>query len=395
MTDERTCRNWLESYKDWIYPRSEAPETYILWSGLFALSSVLKRNVWIPKNKLLGSWDCYPHMFVWFVGPPATRKTSTMDFADKLLSEIPSVTEAADSMTQQVLAKRIADTRDCSISIRSGELGTFINPSGPVMIDFLCSLWDAKRKFTTDTLMRGVEFAQAPCANMIAATTPVWIANNLSELMVGGGLTSRAIIIYEEDMRRRQLFYESLDYDYFEKVSRNLTTDLVHISNLAGEFAFTDEAKEFAEEWYRNLKMPDDYRLVGYFGRKHVHLFKVAMLLRIAYSDELLITKRDLERALALLGVVEKKLSLAYHSVGKNPYTMEMDTLLDFLQKRKRVSRVELLSTFYPIAAPAVILELLGALMTMGKIAIESTTGDFIFTEKRKVIVPPDTTKDE
>lgn len=388
---ERACRNWLESYKDWIYPRSEAPETYILWSGLFALSSVLKRNVWIPQNKLLGSWACYPHMYVWFVGPPATRKTSTMDFADKLLSEIPSVTEAADSMTQQVLAKRIADTRDCSISIRSGELGTFINPSGPVMVDFLCSLWDAKRKFTTDTLMRGVEFAQAPCANMIAATTPVWIANNLSELMVGGGLTSRAIIIYEEDMRRRQLFYESLDYDYFEKVSRNLTSDLLHISSLAGEFSFTDEAKEFAEEWYRNLKMPDDYRLVGYFGRKHVHLFKVAMLLRVAYSDELVITKRDLERALSLLAVIEKKLALAYHSVGKNPYTMEMDTLLDFIQKRKRVTRIELLSTFYPIATPAIILELIGALMSMGKIAIESTTGDYIFTEKKKY-PPSDTT---
>jgi len=388
---ERACENWLESYKDWIYPRSEAPETYILWSGVFALSSVLKRKVWIPKNKLLGSWECYPHMYVWFVGPPATRKTSTMDFADNLLSQIPSVTEAADSMTQQVLAKRISDTGDCSISIRSGELGTFINPSGSVMIDFLCSLWDGKRKFNTDTLSRGVEFAQSPCANMIAATTPVWIANNLSELMVGGGLTSRAIIIYEEEMRRRQLFYESLDYEYLEKQHRSLVSDLLHISNLAGEFSFTDEAKDFAEEWYRNLKMPDDYRLTGYFGRKHVHMFKLAMLLRIAYSDSLLITIADLKLALKMLGIVEKKLAMAYHSVGKNPYTMEMDTLLEFVMKRKRVSRIELISTFYPIAAPSVILELLGALMTMGKIAIDPTNGDYIFTEKKKVIIPPTT----
>lgn len=392
---ERACKNWLDTYVDWIKPRSEAPLTYVEWSGLFALSSVLKRKVWIPKNKLLGSWECYPHMFVWFVGPPATRKTSTMDFADFLLSQIPSVVEASESMTQQVLAKRISETRDCSISIRSGELGTFINPSGPVMIDFLCSLWDAKRKFATDTLSRGVEFAQAPCANMIAATTPVWIANNLSELMVGGGLTSRAIIIYEEDMRRRQLFYESLDYEYFEKVSRNLITDLLSISNLAGEFSFTDEAKDFAEEWYRNLKMPDDYRLTGYFGRKHVHLFKLAMLLRISYSDELLITKRDLERALSLLNIVEKKLSMAYHSVGKNPYTMEMDILIEFMIKRKRVSRVELLSTFYPIATPTIVLELLGALMQMGRIAIDPTNGDYIFTEKKKIIIPPDSVREK
>lgn len=394
MTD-RVCKNWLETYKDWVYPRSEAPETYILWSGIFALASVLKRKVYIPKNKSLGSWEAYPHMYIVFVGPPATRKTTTMDYADSLLSEVPSVMEAADAMTQQALAKRIADSRDCSISIRSGELGTFINPSGPVMIDFLVALWDARRKFSTDTLMRGIEFAQAPCVNMIAATTPVWIANNLSELMVGGGLTSRTILVYEEDLRRRQLFYESLDYEHLEKVGRNLVTDLVHMSNIAGEFSFTDEAKEFAEEWYRNLKMPDDYRLVGYFGRKHVHLFKLAMVLRISYSDELLITKKDLEKALSMLDIIERKLSLAYHSVGKNPYTTEMDMLLDYIQKKKRVPRQELLSHFYPIATPSIVTELIGALASMGKIAIDPSTNEFVYTEPRRKIIIPDATLGE
>lgn len=307
-----------------------------------------------------------------------------MDYADDLLANIPSVTEAADSMTQQALAKRIADTGDCSVSIRSGELGTFINPSGPVMIDFLCALWDARRKFTTDTLMRGSEFAQNPSVNMIAATTPVWIANNLSELMVGGGLTSRMIMAYEEDMRRKQLFYGELDYAKLESMKLDLITDLNTISNLAGEFTITDDAKEFAEEWYVNLKMPDDYRLVGYFGRKHVHLFKVAMLLRIAYSDDLIIQKRDLEHGLRLLGVIEKKLHLAYHSVGKNPYTGEMDTLLDFIRKKGRVDRQELLAYFYPLAPMAVTLDLLAALQTMGKIGLDITNNAYYPLDKKK-----------
>lgn len=380
MTEPRKCKNWLSSYMDWIKPRSEAPLTYIDWSGLFALASVIKRRVYIPKNKMLGSWECYPNIYVLFVGPPATRKTTTMDYADILLAEVPNVVEAADSMTQQVLAKRITESRDCAVSIRSGELGTFINPSGSVMIDFLVSLFDGRRKFSTDTLMRNVEFSTAPCVNLIAATTPIWIANNLSELMVGGGLTSRTICIYEEDLRRRQLFYEELDYEYLDKIYQGLVQDLVHIStNIAGEFKFTDDAKGFAEEWYKGLKMPEDYRLVGYYGRKHVHLFKVAMLVRLSYSDELLITKNDLTHALKLLEIVEKKLSNVYQSVGKNPYTSELDAILEYVKVKGRVSRKELLSRFYQAAPPAMLIELVAALMSMGKIAVDPVTTDYIY----------------
>lgn len=390
MTETRKCKNWLTSFKDWIYPRSEAPETYIVWSGLFTLASVIKRKVYIPKNKMLGSWECYPNIYVLFVGPPATRKTTTMDYADALLAEVPNITEAADSMTQQVLAKRITESRDCAISIRSGELGTFINPSGSVMIDFLVSLFDGRRKFSTDTLLRNVEFATDPCVNMIAATTPIWIANNLSELMVGGGLTSRTMLIFEEDLRRRQLFYEELDYEYLDKVHKNLVQDLVHIStNIAGQFKFTEDAKGYAEEWYKGLKMPEDYRLVGYYGRKHVHLFKVAMLVRLSYSDELLITQADLSHALKLLETVEKKLSFAYQSVGKNPYTSELDAILDYIRVKGKVSRKDLLSRFYQAAPPAMLLELIGALMSMEKIAIDPTNGAYTFVAPKR---PPNIT---
>lgn len=388
---ERACENWLTTFMDWIKPRSEAPLTYIEWSGLFTLASVIKRKVNIPKNKMLGSWECYPNIYVVFVGPPATRKTTTMDYADQLLADVPNVTEAADSMTQQVLAKRISEAKDCAVSIRAGELGTFINPSGSVMIDFLVSVFDGRRKFSTDTLMRNVEFSDAPCVNMIAATTPVWISNNLSELMVGGGLTSRTMMIYEEDLRRKQLFYEELDYEYLEKLNRNLKTDLIHIAtNIAGEFKFTEDAKLFAEEWYRGLKTPDDYRLAGYFGRKHVHLFKVAMLLHLAYSDELIITKKDLTDGIKLLETVEKKLSNVYQSVGKNPFTDVMDALLGYIALKGKVSRKELLSRFYQSAQPATLLELINALIAMEKVAIDSVSGDYIY-KRAKVMIDPTT----
>src|SRR6266576_4288253 len=224
----RKCANWLLTFRDWTLPRSEAPETYIFWTGLFALSSVIKRHVVIAKEKL-GSWEVYPNLYIVFVAPPGrARKTTTLNYADDLLGAVPNINVAAQSMTQQVLMKRIADTGDCSISLRIGELGTFINPSGDVMIDFLTSLYDGRKSFGNDTLARNLELATNPCVNLIAATTPLWIANNLSETMVGGGFTSRVVHVFEDNVRRRQLFYEELDYKYLDLLRSGLIEDLTH-----------------------------------------------------------------------------------------------------------------------------------------------------------------------
>src|SRR2546430_1078057 len=132
----RKCKNWLLTFRDWTMPRTDAPESYLFWASLFALSSVLKRKVLVSKQ-YLGGYDIYPNIYTIFVGPPALRKSTAMDFADELLTQLPNIHTSADSMTQQVLAKRISEYGDCSISIRIDELGTFINPSGAVMIDFL------------------------------------------------------------------------------------------------------------------------------------------------------------------------------------------------------------------------------------------------------------------
>ena len=77
MTSVRRCDNWLLAYRDYILPRTDAPESFVFWSGVFAISSVLRRRVKFPK-RILGLWDCYPHMYLMFVGPPGMRKTTAI-----------------------------------------------------------------------------------------------------------------------------------------------------------------------------------------------------------------------------------------------------------------------------------------------------------------------------
>jgi hypothetical protein len=338
----------------------------------------MKRRVSIPRG-WLGSWAAYPNFYIIFVSPPATaRKSTTVGYADDLLENVPKITVAASAPSVQVLHKRIADSGDSSISIRSPEFATFINTSGLAMIDYLTDLFDGKKHHSSDTLARSLEFAERPCVNLLAATTPLWISENLSEQMIGGGFTSRVLFVYESGVRRRKLFYRDVDHVELDLIKDRLIEDLVHLStNIEGEFNFTPEAEEFASKWYSEnadkWEKETDKRLVGYVERKPAHVMKLSMLLHLAHSDDLIITIEDFTQAIGLLEQVESKMLQVFQSIGKNIYTSEMDAITDYIKAKGQVTRKELLGRFYHSAPPAMLLELINALIVMGRITADGS----------------------
>lgn len=372
----RKCKDWLETFMEWTVHRTEAHEHLLLWGGLFTLSSALRRRVVIPKS-FLGSWEVYPYLYIIIVGPPGRpRKTTSMSFSNKLLRIVPGVQLANTSQTQQDLHEDIIKSADGSITIFSKEFSNFIAPSGPIMYDYLTGIFDGDVDLTYGTVGRGKRNAEKPCVNLLACTVPQFIAE-MPISVIEGGFASRVIFIHVTDVRQRQFFYDSLiDLQRLSVIETKLKADLAYIANnVKGEFKFdNDETKGKIEQWYRDTadNFPlSDPRTFGYFERKPAHVLKVTMLLRIAYSDELIITFDDFIRALKIVEQTEKDLTKVFHAVGKNPYVATMDQITEFVKSRKKVPRKELLSRFYPFAPPQQLSELLGALIAMDKIRVE------------------------
>ena len=389
---ERKCKNWLLSFRDWTLPRSEAKETFIFWTGLFILASAVRRKIYIPKT-VLGSWEVAPYLYIMFVAPAGkARKTTTLSYVDDLLLNEIGIKKASAAMTQQVLMKRIADSPDASISIKVGEFGTFFNPSKDVMIDFLTALFDGAKRHDSDTLSRDIEYAERPCINLLAATTPKWIAENLSENAIGGGFASRVIFIFEDTVRRRKLLYhigpDKVDFKKLDVIYKNLFTDLLHISqNLEGEFEMTKEAEVFIDTWYKKYAdkptIPDP-RLVGYHERKPAYVFKLAMLCHIAYSDELIISKPDLEQAIAILGQVEGKMLQTFQAIGKNPHTLDLDAIREFVEAHDNgVAPNVLRKHFKHVATPKMLEELITFLVVIGDIVEMNVNGVITLMAKK------------
>jgi hypothetical protein len=379
----RKCTNWLETFLQWTLPRVEAPASFCTWTGLYTLAAAVKRHVKISKE-WLGGWEVSPHLYVIFVAPPGkARKSTTINFTESLLERVPNLVRCSEIVTQAALLDQIVKAQESAIYATIPEFGEFIMKSGMDMYGFLTNLFDGKKHITATTIIRGHEFAERPCINLLAATTPEWIAGNMPASVIGGGFASRVIFIYEDTVRERRLFRRTLDQVRFKELEEDLAEDLTHIAlNLKGDFELSKEAQEFFESWYmlNADKMPaESYKLHGYFERKPAHAMKIAQLYHLAYSDELCLAKKDFEFALKLLETVEVNLPKVFVGVGKNLYTFDTDRILDFITEKGKAQRREVISHFYSSAEPLKIQEILDALIAMHRIEIINNGSEFYY----------------
>ena len=372
----RVLDDWLTTFKEWTLPRSEAPETFITWAGLFTLSSVLKRKVAFPKS-LLGSYEIVPNLYVVFIGPPGVvRKSTTTAYAENMLTSIEGVTMSSTAMSKSKLIEKLTEIDDASISILSSEFSNFINVSKEEMYDLLTDLFDGKARYEYSTRLHGDEVADRPCVNLLAATIPDWIDAQAPEHITGGGFSSRVIFIYENERRQHQMYYDEIvDHAEIERLEAVLKNDLAHIArNVEGEFRHESPAvKRAMEEWYQETARKvdkGDERVTGYYNRKHVHAHKVAMLLSISRSDELILTMDDFHNAVLLLEQIEAKMPEALSNVGRNPIAKYMKEIELYVKAQggKRINMARILARFHHNLRPDEVKEILSTLSMIGKI---------------------------
>lgn len=389
---ERKCENWLSTFSKWTIPVCESPYSFIAWTGLFVISSVLRRKVCIPKS-VLGRWSADPNLYIFFVGQAGkVRKTTTMGPAQELFDHIGDLTENPEIITKEDLLRKMAkESPDGSMYIFSPEFSEFISKSGPSMYSFLTNMYDGKKKLMSSTVGRPADYVEKPCLNMLAATTPEWISQNMGGDVIGGGFASRVIFVYEDDIEdsRRRLSYRKILEQIGPQLveyKQALVADLQHINTLEGEFTFTEEAEQFIEEWYlKNIKTGRDKpKLSGYYERRPAHVLKVSMLVHVAYSDELVINKTDLEVAISIVTGIEKNLPRVFASVGKNPYAADADTILEYIVEKGRVTRAEIRQTFRSNASPTMLEELVDGLLAAEFIILQQID-EVVDGKKQKV----------
>jgi len=285
-----------------------------------------------------------PNFYVILVGPPGVAaKSTSISIGLELLNKLPpeiGIRFGPESMTWQALADALSKATEyvkymsgngvedivpmSSLTISVGELGTFLTMDDDKLLSFLIRMWDGgDTTFLHATKHSGLIEVKHPWLNVIAATTPTWLSQNVPQAMIGGGLTSRIIFVYGDRKRTLIPYPDEVVHegDYYGTKNK-LLSDLAHIASLAGPYRLHPDARKWGREWYahlyngnRPIHMASE-RYSGWISRKQTHLHKLGMVLAAAQRDDLEILEADLIQADAIISMLEPTMLKVFESIG-------------------------------------------------------------------------------
>ena len=346
----RNYDDWLTSFMEYA-SYGEAPRHMYFWTGVSAVAGALRRRVWIDQ----AYFNWYPNFYIILVAPPGiVSKSTTAGIGMKLLRQVPGVKFGPDVVTWPALISAFAEGTEgfelnnelhvmSPLTLESSEFGNLLNPQDKEMVDLLVALWDGKPgKFEKKTKHSGNDSVENPWINLIACTTPSWIAGNFPEYMIGGGFTSRCVFVYA-DQKAKFIAYpgQAVPKDLAETEAK-LVEDLTAISLLAGEFKLTSRALAWGEAWYKqhysvkNVELDSD-RFGGYIARKQTHIHKLAMILSASQRSDLIITEEHLAIADQMVSDLEPDMQFVFSKIGKSDSAYYAERLVTFVHAKGRV----------------------------------------------------------
>ena len=353
--NERKLDDWIDSFMEFT-KESEPPDSFRLWTAISVIAAALQRKVKISWGHI--TW--YPNMYIILVGPSASRKGTAMGPGYDLLMDL-GVTLAAQATSRQALISRMKNSTQSelneegkmefhsSLTVFSKEFTVFLGYHNRELMSDLCDWYDCERRWKYETISRQTEEIIGVWVNIIGATTPDLIAASLPPDAIGSGLTSRIIFVCEDRIGKivPVHFLSKYELDLRDK----LYEDLEKINSMVGRFKFTPEFIDLWTEWYVKEGPLEnkfsDPRFKGYTGRRATHIMKLCMIMSASRTGSMIISDKDLERAIRILEWAERKMPRVFTGVGKSQIAETLPQVLTYIQRQKTTTFEALLKTFY------------------------------------------------
>lgn len=324
----RKLNDFYDSFLEYTERTVESSHLYRKWVGLGIVSAALRRHCWL-------AWDSiqYPNQFILLVGPPAARKGTAMRKGTDILHNagIPTLTGeitfprliktlVAGEVVVEELAPYIdvvGPNRQSSLCVAPEEFTRFIGYEDQTFVVQLCSAYDGvPLEYFTEK--HGDLRVPYPCFTLIGGTTPVSFRTALPPAIIGGGLSSRMVLVYADEAEK-QIADPSMS-DTELRLRLKLIEDLTHITEkLRGPFQWHPDALAAYKEFYLQQRANPPFlvtELEYYIARRQIHLIKMVMAFSVSRGDDLILTLADFNRAISLLHDTEKMMPRVYAGFG-------------------------------------------------------------------------------
>ena len=320
--------DWITAYLE-MMQETEPPPEFNRWCAVAGIGHVLGRKVWLDQYL----FKVYPGqvMVLLCSDSAVARKTIAMRNVERLIATLPE--ECWNTIPQRVSGATILDALnriddagdplDAVGLVFAEELGTFFSrEQGRQDIPTLVTeLNDAKEgPWRAPTRTYGDVVLWNPCVGMVAGVTRTGLAREVPQIVRRTGFLGRTIVVDSDGSGHPNSLTEPPRK--FDRLRALLIKDLYRIASLQGPMVWSAEGKEWYDEWYSRhfykVKAMEHGEATGWFGRKHIHVLRTAMILACAASSALVYTVEVLEKALQWLQAIEQRLPQAMREIGVN-----------------------------------------------------------------------------
>jgi hypothetical protein len=365
--------DFIDLYLDYTKGQ-ESPRDFHFWTAVSLLSGAVGRKIWLPR----GHDMLYPNHYVILVaGSAMSRKSSAINIGVGLLrratqNKIDSglthgiSTILSGKMTPEALCRAISSrglegmletdakpviaektSRPCYLF--SSELGVFLSKAAQSngLVDLLIDWYDCPDVFEYITKTSGSDYVYEVFISLLSATTPDWIAQNVTSSVFNQGFVGRVIFVHSERSNIR-IAHPVVD-SVLEKLRDRLVTHIEHRMGMEGEMELTRDAWDYFEAWYnKREELPGlDNVQSGFFGREHTHVLKLAMTYSIARRRTLRIHKVDIKDALGKIAHTFEGLTSIFKEVRYANEIFETKIVEGIIKDAKTIDRSTLLRNVY------------------------------------------------
>ena len=292
--------SWLEDVMK-ASAEVESPKQWVWWSAISAIAAISGSNVFLDKFY----YKLSPNLFVMLLGKSGLGKGWPINLAKELVTCVDTTRVISGRNSIQAVIKELG-----TITTRSGKpaipdsrgflvSGEFVNfvIQDPHSLSVLTELYDTHYASTWKNTMKGTgtDTLKNVCLTMLGASSPAHFREVVGAKDIEGGFLGRTLMIYEETRG----FINPLTEKPKEKFDPLKAAEhLIAVSKVKGEFVYTQQAKDYYNEWYYDLRRRDTQDKTGTVQRIHNHVEKVGMCCALARGDTLELQLVDMEQSI-------------------------------------------------------------------------------------------------
>jgi hypothetical protein len=343
--------NFLQAYH--IYSSgNEAPDAFHSWAAYAVLSTCCGPNLWKDMGTI---GNIQPNLYIMFVGPPGIKKSTAKDIARRLVGKIHTPKHplpiAPASSSKEAFIKFMSEEKSpCQMSfawqdklrkytkasIYSDEFVNLVQVGGDPLgwVQILTEIYNPQPTFDAATISRGSVNLPYPYITLLGCMTPELTRSLINENALSGGFSRRTIYIFAN--RNSKPVPEPIITSEQIEAEKSLIEHGRRIQALTGRFEFSEAGKKLYNTWYaqnfEELENATSAAQQNFLQSKSVQVIKVAMLSRLALSDQLILDEEEVQLAIALVTESQKHIDTIFSGVGRNPHAATMAGIQQFIR---------------------------------------------------------------